>query len=77
MKFLIVLSILIIIAESYPYGTGTMFLKCPYGDPMINCNEVKCCPSNDKICCLDSSVLNEAIRIGCTSRYPQGHPLGC
>ena len=75
MKFVIVLTIIIIIAESYP--RGTMFLTCPDGEPMIDCNEVKCCPLHNTTCCLDQSDLKNIIPIGCASIYPRGHPLGC
>ena len=67
MKFLIFLSLLIIIVESY--RSGTIFLKCPNDKSMIDCNEVKCCPSDNKTCCLDESIVNEGIRKGCAENY--------
>ena len=75
MKFVIILTIIIIMTESYP--RGTMCLSCPNGEPMINCDEVQCCPPDNTTCCIDQSALNNAIPLACASIYPRGHPLGC
>ncbi|UJR13205.1 hypothetical protein I4U23_000227 [Adineta vaga] len=56
---------------------GTMSVICPNGDGVINCKEVKCCSSDKSICCLDESAFKGAIRMGCASVFPEGHPLGC
>jgi hypothetical protein len=75
--FMMFLSYVLII-QSLPNGDGVVFLSCPKdGVRMINCNEMKCCPSDNTTCCLDKSILNKGIRIACASIYPSGHPLGC
>ncbi len=72
--FLVCLTCALII-ESLP--SGVIFLSCPNDDGLIDCDKVKCCPSDSTICCLDKSSLKNAIPIGCGSIYPDGHPLGC
>ena len=64
-----------LIIQSLP--NGVVFLSCPKGGGMINCNETKCCPSDNTTCCINISAENEGIRMGCTSVFPRGHPLGC
>jgi hypothetical protein len=73
--FLMIFLLFIFITESFP--NGLTFLSCPNGDGLINCKEVKCCPSHNTTCCLDESVLKERIPIACGSIFPEGHPLGC
>ncbi|CAF0945949.1 unnamed protein product [Adineta steineri] len=78
MKVLILFMVIltcIFFVNSLP--AGTTFLICPNGEGAINCKEVKCCTSDKNTCCLDESILKEAIQIGCGSIYPKGHPLGC
>jgi len=64
-----------LIIESLP--NELTFLSCPNGDGLINCNKVKCCPSDNTICCLNKSNLQKGVPLICGSIYPQGHPLGC
>ena len=47
------------------------FLVCPRTDGIIECNEVKCCPSNKMICCPDKSRPDTSIPFACASISPK------
>lgn len=74
MKLFIFFILLVLRIESS--SSGLTLLYCPSGGS-IDCNEVKCCPSDKNTCCIDLSSIKDKISMGCASIYPKGHRLGC